>query len=374
MEVRCMNDFQSIVEKFNKENKAEIISRGLNTQKIEKIPFTSPYLNYMLHGGFPRGKVVEFFGQESSGKTTTALDVMANAQKQFKVQHEQQLSELEGSTKKADKQEYEELLRRGPLKCIYVDLEHTLDPEWAETLGVDLENNFWLVSPEAQSAEEILDLIIDFVKSEEVGLVVLDSIPYLEPAAQLQEGLEKKEYGGVSKLLIAFLRKLTPYLNSTTASLLVINQLRDSMNPYKLYATPGGRGLKHACSVRLMFNKGQLLDENMETTKRSSDVAYGNEVLVKVEKTKVCKPDRLNGKYTLSYYTGIEEVYDLLEILVSKGIIIQAGSWFNFTDPASGEILDQYKTQGKTSVVRTLKENPELLELYRQYVIAEVIG
>ena len=135
---------------------------------------------------------------------------MANAQKQFKVQHEQQLSELEGSTKKADKQKYEELLRRGPLKCIYVDLEHTLDPEWAETLGVDLENNFWLVSPEAQSAEEILDLIIDFVKSEEVGLVVLDSVPYLEPAAQLQEGLEKKEYGGVSKLLIAFLKKTNP--------------------------------------------------------------------------------------------------------------------------------------------------------------------
>jgi recombination protein RecA len=369
-----MSNFNEIISKFNKDSRSEIISNGLKVIDISRISFSSPYLNYMLHGGFPRGKVVEFFGAEGSGKTTTALDIVANAQKQFKKEFDEQLKQLEGATKKTDIEKFNELKTRGPLKCVYFDLEHTLDYHWAKQLGVDLENNFWLVDPEAQSAEDLLDLLISLVKSNEVGLIVLDSVPYLEPAAILTETLEKKEYGGVSKLLTAFLRKVTPYLNATTASLLFINQLRDSMNPYKLYDTPGGRGLKHACSVRLMFQKGQLLDEALEPTKRSSETAFGNEVLVKIEKTKICKPDRLVGKYTLAYYSGIEWVYDLLEILINKGVVLQAGSWIQFTNPETGEPMEQYRSQGKTKSVATLKSNPQLLDTYIRYVEKYVIN
>jgi recombination protein RecA len=369
-----MSRFNEIIDKFNKDSKADIITNGLKVSDVKRIPFSSPYLNYMLHGGFPRGKVVEFFGAEGSGKTTTALDIVANAQKQFKKEFEKELADLQGSTKKSEVEKYNELKTRGPLKCVYFDLEHTLDYQWAKQLGVDLDNNFWLVDPEAQSAEDLLDLLISLVKSNEVGLIVLDSVPYLEPAAILSETLEKKEYGGISKLLTAFLRKVTPYLNATIASLLFINQLRDSMNPYKLYETPGGRGLKHACSVRLMFQKGQLLDEALEPTKRSSETALGTEVLVKIEKTKICKPDRLVGKYTLAYYSGIEWVYDLLEILINKGVVLQAGSWIQFTNPETGEPMEEYRSQGKTKSVATLKSNPKLIEMYLKYVEENVIS
>ena len=126
----------------------------------------------------------------------------------------------------------------GPLKCVYFDLEHTLNEEWARMLGVNLEENFYLVSPDAQSAEELLDLIVDMVSSEEVGLVVLDSICYLEPMAELNESLEKKSYGGISKLLSSSLEKLHLIYINLLASLLIINQLRDSMDLYKLYDTP----------------------------------------------------------------------------------------------------------------------------------------
>lgn len=368
-----MSKFYELCKEFNKKHKAEIITDGLKPLEVPRIQFSSPFLNYQTHGGFPRGKVVEFFGTEGSGKTSTALDVVASAQELFKIEYEAQLKELEGDTTKKGQEKYKELKERGPLKCVYFDLEHTLDYEWAYVLGVNLNDNFWLVDPEAQSAEEILDLLVEFVKSGEVGLIVLDSIPYLEPEAQLDESLEKKEYGGISKILTSFFRKVTPHLNSTTASLLVINQMRDSMNPYKLYETPGGRGLKHACSLRIQFNKGELLDKNLEPTKRSSEVAYGNVVNCKIEKTKICKPDRLIGNYTLTYYNGIDWVKDLVEMLVSLGIIIQSGSWFTMVDPNTGEELPEYKTQGKTNVVKLLKDNDELLSMYLDYANENII-
>lgn len=375
MGVRIMSEkFSSIIAKFNSERKEQIITEGMKQTEIPRIQFSSPYMNYMTHGGFPRGRVVEFFGPESGGKTTTALDVVAGAQEQFKYEWEEELKSLEGATKKAEVQAYNDLKERGPLKCVYFDLEHTLDYDWAVTLGVNVKENFWVVDPIAQSAEELLDLMVELVKSKEVGLVVLDSIPYLVPQASINESLEKKEYGGVSKVLTAFLNRITPFLSQSTATLLVINQIRDSMNPYKLYDTPGGKALKFACSLRLMFNKGQLLDEEYEPTKRSSETAYGNEVSVKVEKTKICKPDRLLGKYTLSYSTGIEWVYDLAEILISKGLIVRAGAWYNFLDPETSEILEQYKSQGKTKAINVLKSNEDLLGKYLDYVQTNIIG
>jgi recombination protein RecA len=123
-----------------------------------------------------------------------------------------------------------------------------------------------------------------------------------------------------------------------------------------------------------MFQKGQLLDEALEPTKRSSETAFGNEVLVKIEKTKICKPDRLVGKYTLAYYSGIEWVYDLLEILINKGVVLQAGSWIQFTNPETGEPMEQYRSQGKTKSVATLKSNPQLLDTYIRYVEKYVIN
>jgi recombination protein RecA len=363
-----MIEFKSIVDKFNKKYGSDIITNGLKTLEYDAIPFSSVYLNYMLHGGFPRARVVEFFGPESGGKTTTALDVVKNAQIVFKKEWEDKVEKLSNSTKKSDKLELEKITESGPLKCVYFDLEHTLNEEWARMLGVNLEENFYLVSPDSQSAEELLDLIVDMVSSEEVGLVVLDSICYLEPMAELNESLEKKSYGGISKLLSSFFRKVTPYLHKFTASLLIINQLRDSMDLYKLYDTPGGRALKHACSVRIMFKKGELYNEKFEAIKRSSELAFGNQVSVKIEKSKISKPDRIVGFYKLSYYSGIEKESELADFMLKFGLITQAGSWFTFIDPESGEILDGFKAQGMPKVVELLKNNPELFNLYTTYI------
>lgn len=369
-----MSRFDEIVQQVNKKFKQEIITQGVKDLEIKRIPFSSPYLNYMTHGGFPRARTVEFFGEENGGKTTTAIDIVANAQKVFKQEWEQQLEALKNATNKTDKARYEQLLQQGALKIVYFDLEVSFDTAWATKLGVNVNENFWLVRPaEGQSAEEILNIVVDMLASNEVGLIVVDSIPSLEPENQMNEGLEKQTYGGISKLLSAFFRKATPYLRMTNASLLLINQIRDSMNPYKLYETPGGRALKHACSLRLMFKKGQLLDEELKPTKRSSELAYGNEVSVKLEKTKCFPPDRLLASYTLAYYEGIDWVSDLADMLINLGIIVQNGSWFTFSDPNTGEILEKYKTQGKPNVKLTLKNNPELLELYKTYVNLNVI-
>lgn len=367
------SSFSEIVERFNKTNKSELITQGVKMLSIPRIPFSSPYMNYLLHGGFPRGKTVEFFGEEAGGKSTTAIDVMANAQKVFEQEWKEELEKLSGSTKKSDILLREELQRRGALRVVLFDLEMSFDENWGRTLGLDTQNNFYLVRPESQSAEELLDLLVQMVACGEVGLIVLDSIPSLIPQAIINESLEKKEYGGISKILTAFFRKVTPFLNTTTTSLLLINQVRDSMNPYKLYETPGGRALKHACDVRMMFRKGDLYNEKFEVIKKSSERAYGNEVIVRIEKNKICTPDRLLGSYVLGYYSGIEWVYDLVDILISAGTIVVSGSWFSLTDPETGELLENYKVQGKQKVVTLLKETPELLNMYLTFVNEKIV-
>lgn len=367
-----MSSFEEVCKSFNKEHKAEIISKGLKQINVEKIPFSSPYLNYITHGGFPRGKVVEFFGAEGSGKTTSALDVVASAQEVFIAEWKQRCEELSSAKTAKEKAEYQKVLDNGPLKVVYFDLEHTLDADWAFMLGVNLDD-LYLADFECQSAEEILDLLVKLTASDEVGLIVLDSIPYLEPEAQLSQSLEKKEYGGISKILSAFFRKITPLLNTTTASLLLINQMRDSMDPFKMYETPGGRALKHACSLRLMFRKGELYGKDGNAIPKSSELAYSHKVEVKVEKTKICKPDRLKGSYILDYYEGIDWVRDLFDICLNEGIIVQSGAWFNFTNVETGEVIDEYKSQGKTKAIQVLKANDELLDMYSSYIHNKVI-
>lgn len=367
-----MSNFNEICAKFNKEHKSDIISKGLKSVDVMRIPFSSPYLNYITHGGFPRGKVVEFFGVEGSGKTTSALDIVASAQEIFKIEFDRELEYYSNLKDKKSQQKYNELVDRGPLKVVYFDLEHTLDTDWAYTLGVDLEN-IYIADFECQSAEEILDLLVSMIKSQEVGLIVLDSIPYLEPEAQLNESLEKKEYGGISKVLSSFFRKVTPALSSTTASLLLINQMRDSMDPYTMYTTPGGKALKHACSLRLMFKKGELYNEKFDVISKNSELASAHKVLVKVEKTKICKPDRLLGSYTLTYHNGIDWIRDLFDICVSLDLIIQSGAWFEFTNPTTGEVIENSKEHGKQKAIEKLTNDISLIEVYQEYIINNFI-
>ena len=254
-----------------------------------------------------------------------------------------------------------------PLKIVYLDLENTLDTEWAKKIGVDVDN-IWIVRPEMNSAEEILQYVLDIFETGEVGLVVLDSLPYMVSQNLIDEELTKKAYAGISAPLTEFSRKVTPLLTKHNAIFLGINQIRKDMNSqYNAYSTPGGKMWKHACAVRLKFRKGDYLDENGASLTRAARNPAGNVVESFVEKTKAFKPDRKLVQYTLSYHEGIQIESDLVDVAVEFGVIQKAGAWYSVVDLETGELLadeneEPLKFQGKANLVRRLKEDDTLFD------------
>lgn len=365
-----MSKLRELIDNYNRDNKRELITEGIKLVDYESISFSSPMLNYLLHGGFPRGRIVEFYGLESSGKTTTALDICGNAQKLFYKEFLDKKTELEAKLKdKANKNiqnEYNLLLDRGEQKVIYFDLEQTFDEEWAVKLGVDPEK-IVLVRPDVDSGEHILELILDMINSEEVGLVVIDSIPSLVSEAELEKSLSEQTRGGIAKLMGTFLKKALPILRRTKASLLLINQIRDSMNPYEAYTTPGGRAIKFYSSVRLLFKEGAYLDQNNKEIAKNSPHKYGEIINVRVEKTKICRPDRVLGYFTLNFMYGVDKVDDLISLLIDNGYIKQSGSFFSFFDENGESIVEnekEVKIQGRSNIKDYLKNNENLLNKY----------
>lgn len=368
---------EQIMKDWNKDSKALVAVQGLERESLPRIPFSAPSMNYQTYGGLPRKRVIEFFGPESSGKTTSALDIVKNAQMVFEQEwHEktERLAQLieEAEKSKASKSKVNDLKSQladlaEPLKIVYLDLENTLDTEWAKKIGVDVDN-IWIVRPEMNSAEEILQYVLDMYDTGEVGLIVLDSLPYMVSQNLIDEELTKKAYAGISAPLTEFSRKVTPYLTKYNAIFLGINQIREDMNSqYNAYSTPGGKMWKHACAVRLKFRKGDYLDENGASLTRTARNPQGNIVESFVEKTKAFKPDRKLVSYTLSYQNGIEIEADLIDVAVEFGVISKAGAWFSVVDPETGELMtdeneEPLKFQGKANLVRRLRDDDVLFD------------
>nr|DAK37747.1 MAG TPA: Protein recA [Caudoviricetes sp.] len=368
---------EQIMKDWNKDSKALVAVQGLERESLPRIPFSAPSMNYQTYGGLPRKRVIEFFGPESSGKTTSALDIVKNAQMVFEQEwHDktERLTQLleEAEKAKASKSKISELKTQladlaEPLKIVYLDLENTLDTEWAKKIGVDVDN-IWIVRPEMNSAEEILQYVLDMYDTGEVGLIVLDSLPYMVSQNLIDEELTKKAYAGISAPLTEFSRKVTPYLTKYNAIFLGINQIREDMNSqYNAYSTPGGKMWKHACAVRLKFRKGDYLDENGASLTRTARNPQGNIVESFVEKTKAFKPDRKLVSYTLSYQNGIEIESDLIDVAVEFGVISKAGAWFSVVDPETGELMtdeneEPLKFQGKANLVRRLRDDDVLFD------------
>lgn len=369
---------EQLMKDWNKDSKALVAVQGLEREALPRIPFSAPSMNYQTYGGLPRKRVVEFFGPESSGKTTSALDIVKNAQMVFEQEWEQKTEELKENLEnarasKASKTAIKELEMQldslqEPLKIVYLDLENTLDTEWAKKIGVDVDN-IWIVRPEMNSAEEILQYVLDIFETGEVGLVVLDSLPYMVSQNLIDEELTKKAYAGISAPLTEFSRKVTPLLTRYNAIFLGINQIREDMNSqYNAYSTPGGKMWKHACAVRLKFRKGDYLDENGASLTRTARNPAGNVVESFVEKTKAFKPDRKLVSYTLSYHDGIQIENDLVDVAVEFGVIQKAGAWFSVVDLETGEIMadedeEPLKFQGKANLVRRFKEDDYLFDM-----------
>lgn len=369
-----------IIDEWNKDSGCVVAQKGIEEKVFKRIPFSSATANYMTYGGMPRGKAVEFFGPEGSGKTTSALDMIAQAQKIFEQEYEDELERLRSMVPSGAKQEREIKAKLDNLKvkkCVYFDLENTLDLEWAKLIGVDVDN-MYLVTPESDSAEKVLQKLLDMLDTGEVGLIVLDSVPHLVPQVIFEESMEKKSYGGVSGPMSVFCSRVPPHLTKSDALLIIINQEREDIdNPYSTYSTPGGRALKHLYTVRIRFRKGNLIDDsNREVPSRTPNPA-GNIVQMEIVKSKAFKPNRRLGSYTLKYYEGIDELADLVTMAITYNFIIQGGSWFSFMDPDTGEIItdpdgNELKFQGQAKLLQFLREDDYMYVELKERVLAKI--
>lgn len=330
-----MAEIDNLIAEVNKKYKTDIIRKASDLKGIEFIPYTSPMMNYLTRGGVPVGRIIELVGLPQSGKTTTALDIISNFQKKYTDKY-----------------------------CVYLDAENTIDKEWGETLGVDW-SKVILIQPESEYGEELLDMLLDYIRSGKIGLAVLDSAPFIIPKAVQEKGLDEKSYGGNSALMKSFCDKAVPLCKKVECTFLLINQLRENIgNPYKPFKIPCGTAIAHACSQILWFIKGSLLDEKYKEVSSGYANPSGNLVSVKVEKNKVTKNDRRLQTYTLNYSTGVDEIKDTLDLAIMLGIISQAGAWFKATLKGGKE----QKMQGFNGVQEFYYNDLEELEYLRKQV------
>ena len=327
-----MSKMDDLLKEVNKQAKETILTEGLADYSYKRIPFTSPRMNYCTYGGLPIGKLIEFYGEEHGGKTTTALDIVAN------YQHGDD--------------------GRGVL---YVDAENTLDYEWAKKLGVDIDR-MYVLQPKAQSAETIFQIICDSIETDEIGLWVLDSIGVLLSQQEWDKSLEDKTYGGISMALTKFSKRVEVLMHAHRCTGIGINQMREVIGSmYPMQTTPGGKAWKHCCSVRMEFRRGSFLDEKGNEIKRSSESPAGNIVEMSMTKNKTCPPNRRVGSYRLMYDSGIDYIMDLIDVSIRYEIIQKKGAWYTIINIDTGEVIKD-KIQGQSNLYNLLEEDEELLK------------
>lgn len=328
-----MSQLEELIKNMNKRAKESIVTTGLTEYNYKRIPFTSPRMNYCTFGGLPIGKLIEFFGEEHGGKTTTALDIVAN------FQH-------------SDDER----------KVLYCDCENTLDVEWATKIGVNTDELI-VLKPHSQSAEEIFQFVLDSIDTGEIGLFVIDSLGVMVSAEELDKTVEDKTYAGISKPLTAFCKKAEMLMDRHKCTGICINQIRDNLSStWGGVTTPGGKGFKHCCCVRMQFSKGKYIDEKGNELTRSAESPTGNIVQMSMLKNKSCPPTRRTGSYTLNYETGIDYLKDLVSVCIHYDIINKRGAWFDIIDTETGEVLEG-NIQGQARVYEFLEneENREIL-------------
>ncbi len=376
-----MSRLDQLIKDFNRQAKENIVARGVVREETAKIPFSSPRATYMLYGGLPRGRLIEFAGEEGGGKTTTALDITAQAQILFQREWEEEISRLQEleNPRKVDKDRREYLEVRGPKQIVYADCENTLDEEWAAKLGVNLDEVV-IIRPMSQTAEQIFEMILQMIETDQVGLVVIDSLAVMLSQQAYEKDMTERTYGGISMALTLFSKKAEMLCAKHDCTIIGINQLREKINsPYGGTTTPGGRAWRHACSVRLEFRKGSFIDDKGAELRRSAETPAGNLVQIHIAKTKVCEPDRRTGFYTLNYDYGIDAVADLVDTAILYGLIRQAGAWFTFVNGDTGEVImteeeKPLQIQGQANVIEYLKLNETFRDKLGEWVQREIMG
>lgn len=362
-----MASLDEIFKKVNKDFKTELVTKGISRVPTSRISFSSPTANYMFFGGIPRGRLTEFCGENSSGKTTSACDIVKNAQILFRAEYLEEVTlltvELEDTklskTARNLKEEKLRLLKiRGVQRIMYVDVENTLDYAWATKIGIDT-SEIYLFRPDGQSAEDILQIILDSIDTGQCGLVILDSIPTLVTKATLGKSLDEKAYCGVAGPFTDFVNKLVPKASKHNTTFVGINHVKQVIGStyYKLH-TMGGDAWKYYCSCRIMFKKGAFITQNGDELTNNAENPEGNIVEMHQLKTKFCRPTRRLSRYSLNYVDAICIEIDTLRVALEYDLIHQGGSWFEI--PGVEE-----KIQGKANVIQFLKDNKDVFnEIY----------
>lgn len=281
---------------------------------IDSIPTGSLALDIALGiGGIPKGRIIEIYGPESSGKTTLALHMLAEAQN------------IGGTG-------------------AFVDAEHALDPGYAKNLGVDIEN---LIISQPDTGEQALEITEALVRSNAVDLIIIDSVAALVPKAEIDGEMGAAQIGLQARLMSQALRKLTGAINKSKCTVVFINQLREKVgimfgNPE---TTTGGRALKFYSSVRLDIRKSENI--------KKGDEIIGNRVRVKVVKNKIAPPFR-QAEFDIMYGKGISSVGNILDVAAEADIVKKAGAWYSYGEERLG--------QGRENAKEYLEDNPELLK------------
>lgn len=377
-----MGSYADIINKCKRSWNCSSLMDSAHKERGEKLPFSSPLLNYSTYGGIPRGQITEFFGNPGGGKSSTATDVCKNAKRIFNTEFETQTSSLREKAANGNKAAASELIEledRGPKKVLYIDLEHSFDGAWARKLGIT-DDDMDIMQPPDIVAEDLLQTVHELIETGELGLVVLDSIPSLVTRQELEKKYGERTVSALAGLLTVFFRKIVPVLKRYDCTLLIINQERDNMdNPY-VAQTPGGRALKFYCSLRIQFRIGSPVDFLGNELPSNAENPAGHIVTAKIVKQKSAPWDRKNASYYLMAQSGIEIEMDFAQLAVKKyNIVHKAGAWFTCTDPRTGEVLEDadgkpVKLNGMSKVIDFLKLNPDYFKLIQDYILADIAG
>ncbi|WP_300329857.1 recombinase RecA [Fusobacterium sp.] len=293
-----------------------IMKLGENSSmNIEVIPTGSINLDAALGlGGVPRGRIIEVYGAESSGKTTIALHIIAEAQKAGGI-------------------------------AAFIDAEHALDPTYAKALGVDIDE---LLISQPDYGEQALEIVDSLVHSSAIDVIVVDSVAALVPKAEIDGEMSDQQMGLQARLMSKALRKLTGTLNKSKTTIIFINQIRDKIGGFGFgpqTTTTGGKALKFYASVRLEIKRVGSV--------KQGDNIIGSEVLVKVTKNKIAPPFK-EASFQIMYGKGISKVGEILDAAIDADIVSKSGAWFSYGDMRLG--------QGKENVKARLEEEKDLLE------------
>lgn len=307
---------QSTLDKIEKTyGKGSVMKLGDRPHnKVEVISTGSISLDMALGvGGFPRGRIIEIYGPESSGKTTLAIHAIAEAQKNGGI-------------------------------AAFVDAEHAFDPEYAQRLGVDIDN---LLVSQPDNGEQALEIADNLIRSGAIDIMVVDSVAALTPKSEIEGEMGESKVGLQARLMSQALRKLTATISKTNCCCIFINQLREKIgvmfgNPE---TTTGGNALKFYSSVRIDIRRVQAI--------KDGDTNVGNRVKVKIVKNKVAPPFR-TCEFDLMFGEGISKVGEIVDLGVELGIVGKSGSWFSYNDSKLA--------QGREATKQLLRDNPELCE------------